>query len=403
MGNSKNLKVLICHYGIFKKGGYSRNFNLAKGLVKLGHSVTLLTVSNSIKVGGLPYKEYLIEGVKVLVFYDFLPNFLLRGGFGFISIFAKLLYSSFNRFDIVQSDTGQRPASGLPCLINKLIHRAKYISEWWDYYGKGGHFDRKSKIKKYTIGIFDKIFEKNVRKFADGHVCLSEEMKSRALELNFIDEEITIINGGSDVDNIKFLESSRYKENFGIKDDIITFGFINIEDSEIYDFKNFMLLFENNLLKDKIKCISFGTKLSNKTLTELKIINHIVEIGWIDYEYESIKLSAVDFFVLMKEDNLINRTGWPNKTGDCLASGRQIITNGIGELNKYLEIFPDAFIYCENEINHLQNKVLELIENFDHYLAKRKYCREIAEKFLSWQKKSEDLEKFYIKILGNNN
>ena len=393
------LNILICHYGIVDKGGFSRNFNLAKGLVKLGHKVVILTASNKLKLFKFPYKKLIRNDVVILIFPDFIPKFLLEGGFGFISIILKIFYSIFNKFDLVQCDTAQRPASGLPCLINKFLYKSKFISEWWDYYGKGGHYDRKSFIKKITIGFFDNYFEIRSRNFADGIVCITNGMRERAIKLGYDENKLCVLNGGADVDSINFIEMSNYKEKLGISADKITFGLINIEDSEIEDFKAFLSILTMEKYKNKIACLSFGTKLSEKSKKELKLNNDFLELGWIDFKKESIKLSAVDFFVILKEDNLINRTGWPNKTGDCFAAGRQILTNGTGDLKEYIKKYPDLFIYCDNSISSLVEKVDHLIKNYNYYVSKRNVCRRIAETELSWNSRAKELESFYYKII----
>ena len=115
------------------RGGFARNFALARGLVKLGNEVTLLTTIKSKFLMSFKPKIEIRDGVYIVAFEGFFPTVFLRGGSGLISTTLKILYRINNYFDIVQSDTGQRPASGLPCLFNRMIFTSKYISEWWDF------------------------------------------------------------------------------------------------------------------------------------------------------------------------------------------------------------------------------------------------------------------------------
>ena len=92
------MKILISHFGRYKKDGWGRTFSLGEGLAALGHDVTLLCSSNEKKK---LYDRLPINGVKVIVFYDFIPQKLLSSGYGCISFICRMLFSIFHKFEIV--------------------------------------------------------------------------------------------------------------------------------------------------------------------------------------------------------------------------------------------------------------------------------------------------------------
>jgi len=134
------MKILFCHFGIKDKSGFGRTFMLASGLAALGNNVTFLTNQN----GGFkfPYRSEMRDGVSIISFPDILPDRILQLGFGSISIILKIIYVANKKFDIVHSDD-HRLSAAFPCLWNRLIHNSKYISEWWDFFGRGGQYENK--------------------------------------------------------------------------------------------------------------------------------------------------------------------------------------------------------------------------------------------------------------------
>lgn len=146
------------------------------------------------------------------------------------------------------------------------------------------------------MGIFDYCFETYNKRIADGIVCLSTFTKSRALSIGISEKKTIIIHGGSDVYNINFYQDSNSKESLGLRNDQLTFGIINIEDEECEDVAAFFKVLNSSEFYDKIACITFGKKLTERTKLKFNLGNNFVEIGWIDYAKQSYLLSYVDFF-----------------------------------------------------------------------------------------------------------
>jgi glycosyltransferase involved in cell wall biosynthesis len=392
------MKILITHYGIKDRTGFNRNYSLARGLAKLGHKVVLLTTQENGFV--FPLDKEMRDGVEIRSYPDIVPRIFRHGGFGLLSTFLKVCYVLFNKFDVVQSDTGHRFGSGLPCQMNRLIHGSVYISEWWDFYGRTGIYDHRRFLSRWTIGTFDLLREKKNRLEADGVVVLSEFMHERALRIGVKEENIAIVHGGADVEQIQYLCDSSYKEHFGLPKESITFCFIGINEDEMKDISCFLNVISKNANKNYLNWFSVGEKLSKDMKEKYNITENYFEFGWIDYRKDSKILSCADVFILLRIENQINLAGWPNKLGDYLAAGRPVMTNGSGDIALYMEKFPDAFLKVDLTEKSIETMLDYIVNNRETIQKKNQYCRRIAENSLSWNTKAKELEKFYLRIIA---
>ena len=81
------MNILFLNHNVKGKGTYIRCFNFAKHLVRLGHSVVLLTSAPQYMIK--PYKE-VIEGVEVICQPDVLGKRFRNGGLGPIDTIIKM-------------------------------------------------------------------------------------------------------------------------------------------------------------------------------------------------------------------------------------------------------------------------------------------------------------------------
>lgn len=379
------------------KAGFGRNFSLAKNLAKNNHSVVLLTTqSNGFK---FPFSTEIRDNVIILSFCDIVPKSFRRGGFGLLSTLIKALYVLFNKFDIVQSDTGHRPASGIPCLLHNIFKKSKYISEWWDYYGNSPENNKRNFIYRHTIVKYDMFFEIRNKKYADGVVALSEFNLKRGLKAGIPGNKITVIHGGADTDDISYYEDTKYKKKYGIPQESLTFCIIGINDFELEGMRPFINVISEFGNINNINWFSVGENLTLWQRKKYGILDNYFEFGWIDYRKDSKLLSCADIFLLLKSDDIVNNAGWPNKAGDYLAAGRPILANKLENIEPYIEKYPDAFIVVENKEDCIRERIKFILENRSDILKRNQYCRNIAESYLSWNSKAKELERFYNRIL----
>lgn len=396
------MRILISNFAILDKAGFSRTPKLAQELVRLGNQVTLLTSLPSNKFV-FPYKKIIRDGVTIIAFPDIVPNSFRRTGFSLFTFFFKLVFILFNKYDIYHSDVGHRPSGGIPILIKKLFSRVVYITEWYNYYGRGGQFDTKRGFKKITHGFYDLFWEVRDKKLADGVVCLSTEMASRAISENISKSKVTVINGGADVRSIPFSISPKFREKYGISQDSLTFGFAGMSVGQLEDIMPFIgalnkLSYQNSKIANST-LITTGNFLPESIQKSLGNRFKFLEYGWVDYKEYGELLNCADYFILLQEPNLDHKTRWPNRLGDYIAAGRKTIINPFGETKILVRKYEKLFITTAFDEESLREQLIKLANQNDHYLD-RERIRKIAEQKVSWNHRAIELNEFYNRIIN---
>ncbi|MFZ4522768.1 MAG: hypothetical protein ACOYNC_13750 [Bacteroidales bacterium] len=390
------LKILISHGSLYKRAGWGRTFPLAVGLTKLGNRVTIITTSPNYSIF---IKKMTTDGVNIIIFPEIIPARISRLGFGFLSLILKVLYVIFNKSDIVHSDNGHRPLSGIPCRIHKKLYDSVYIAEWYDWFGQGGQYDSKKKIFKIFLGRYELKYEIKDKMVADGVVVLSEVLKQRMLSLD--SRKIIIkLHGGADVNSIPFLSDNKIlKEKFGIKKEMVTFGYIDAFNRTLNEIQPLVDAIYELGIESRVKLLLFGRTNSLVDSLPGKVKEISINFGWVNYAEDYEKLQCVDVFFTFKENHLGNKAGWPNCIGDYLACGRPIFLNPIGEVVEFVNKHPKGFFISELSHHSITKELGYIMQHPSDFIEMGATNRSISENEISWERKSEILFDFYKKIL----
>lgn len=392
------LKILISHSSVYKKAGWGRIFPLAAGLAKNGNQVTIITTNPHVSIF---IKKVVMNNVVIIIFPEIIPPRISSMGFGFLSLILKILFILFKEYDIVHSDNGHRPLSGLPCRIHKRLFGSVYIAEWYDWYGKGGQYDSKKKLFKLLLGRYELKYEIKDKLYADGVVVLSDVLKQRAQSLS-PEKKIIKLHGGADVFAIPYISNNKaLKEKYGINKCLVTFGYI---DSLSGNFKEIQPLIDTILklqLESKVKLLLFGRTNAFANTLHKTINDMIVNFGWVNYAEDFEKLQCVDVFFTFKDNTIGNRAGWPNCLGDYLACGRPVLLNPIGEVVEFVKKYPKGFFVSMPSFESISTHLSFIMEHPYELIEMGLINRLIAENEISWQRKSEILLDFYKNILSH--
>lgn len=382
------MKILYSHVGIEGRDGWGRSFFLAMGLSALGHEVYFLTTSRKYTFKLYTVKQ--LHGVKVIIFNDIIPTRFLSSGFGLLSIIGKLTIAVFKRFDLVISDCSHRP-SGIPCFVNQFLFNSVHITEWWDYFGKGGYFDTKSILYKIMFGYFESWFEIKSKKIASGVVVLSKWMENRAMQNNISKSCMCIIHGGTIVDQVYFNKLKRQQNKK------LTLGYLGMSDQECLFLIPFLEAISDPRISSYISFYSYGGYLSQKTIDHYKLNGIISERGWIDLLETNFAFSEVDVFVMLRKVDDIALAGWPNKLGDYLAIGRPVLINPYGDLIEIVNTNTSGFIIVEFNKESIVRGILDIL-NGKYNLDKGASANRMLAEKMSWQSKSKEILNFYFEL-----
>lgn len=389
------MRILLSHFGIYKKSGWGRTFMIAKGLARNGNTVTLLT--NSPKKG-LLYRKRDLDGVNVIIFSDIIPETITKKGFGLVSFINRIVYSLFHKYTIVHADS-HRPNSYYPCLVNRFLHKSKLFVEWWDNFGSEGQLPNKNIWFKIFLGNWEKTVEVSSKIKADGVIVLSKYMLKKAVDIGIKESKIGIVHGGANIEDIKQLPFNYMKNSrFGLDENTITFGFIGTGDADMKELSPLIEVLRRFGKQYDLKLLYYGTPTSQKVKKDLNLDSIIIECGWIDYSKDSSLLAAVDYFVLIKEVNIKNLSGWPNKFGDYLACGRPVLLNPYGDLNVFIDKYNPGVILVEDSIKGIEKAVHNICMGKYDKIELGQRNRHIAENYISWEARSLQLKNYYLTL-----
>lgn len=391
------MKILYLTKSVVDKHGYYRDIQLAKGLVKLGHDVTLIAAAES-------WRGFCkdVDGVKVQTFFDFSPYQIKKGGLSFFDVLSRLFYLIGKKFDVVFVDSGFRPVTGIPGHLYAWWAKVPYVCEWWDWLGKGGLYERKSKKYQCTLGVLDNYFELADKMAADGVVPLSQKLKQRALDIDIPDERLLVLHGGADLSLSYAPTKSDARQLLGLPVNARIVGFAGMDHGEVEDLRPFLeAVRELKVMYPDFIWFSTGGRLPDAFRLQYGIGNEYHEFGWVDYAQYRNCLACADVLLLFQEDHLINQARWPNKLGDYMAVGRPVLTTLVGEVETFASGFEQHGL-CLTAWNKE-----EVISSLDVLLGNPgkmdemgQRNAEIARNAFSWERKSEELGIFLEKIIS---
>ena len=391
------MKILFSSISIKDKptGIFNRAFVLAKEMVEKGHTVTLLTMDKRFI---FPFRVEHREGVKIVSFPNIWGKKIGKFGYSILGILGRFTYMIFNDYDVVHSDM-HRPISSVPCLLYRFFRKTIYISDWQDFFGRGGIYDTKAKIWQFTVGPFDNWLEHYCIKKADGVVPLSELLKNKALVLGKREDQILKVWGGSDVSKIYYFESPlKNRRKFNLSKDAFIVLFAAMHENDYLKHNNFFLAIKEMRNEGiNIMLVRTGKYFDQDFRFKNDIGSEIIDAGYINYAEYGDFLSCANCFILLQEptNNVIAK--WPNVIGDYLAAGRPILANVVGELKFLYEknnasLVPLSLDWSVNEYAQFLKSFLVKEGDFNLYSG----IREFALKEFSWRDRASDLLNFYL-------
>jgi len=419
------MKILILNHNLKERGNYFRALKFAQYLADKNHSVTMVTSSDRWYKTRKYYigKVYVIESPS----WSFIIGIDL--GWSPLGLLYRLWLVMKNKYDIVYGFS-HKIVDFIPAYFSKIFKRCFYITDWCDWYGKGGIFvlgkewrdkhPHLSKFRKFILATYDKMeeyLEEYVPKRADMVSVICKALYNRAIGIGIKEENLIQLFSGADTESIKPVNKTEAKEFINLNTilnlgnsrtdisclspnsscNITILGYVaNYHFDETLLFEAFSIVCKKNknvkLLavgpdfstrKEKLK--ELGLSLFNvSTNNKITPQDNIIYFGRRPFKEIKYFLGASDILLLPMTDVLANRGRWPHKTGDYLSSGRPIVVNNVGDIP---DIFKgnNAGYIAEPNAEDFAFKIIQMIQDKDKWEEYGKNARQVAETVLSWQ------------------
>lgn len=383
------MNILFLNHNIAWSGGFFRSYHWGRHLAKMGHSVTLMTISER---GRMWFTQTIKDNVCIIKSPDLFVG-KLRTGWDPYDVVRRIGYLIGEEFEIVHCvDT--RPNVVFPGLFMKYKCGSKLIMDWGDWWGRGGTIsERSNSTLEKLFEPVETFFEERFRHYADGHVVLTDALLSRCLDLG-VTRPIVKIPHGADTVRVKPKDKIHTRQKMCFPMDSKIVGYLGTIFPQ--DAKFLISSFEiaNNLIPG-LKLLIIGN--CNASFPSKLIANKsIILTGKVSFEKMIDYISVCDFMLLPLKDTIANRGRWPSKVCDYLAAGRPVIGTSVGDISKLLNNSKAGLITSDNPASYAE-AICNAFSLGD--LTEREFvARSIAEKELSWHKLTGELEIFYKKI-----
>lgn len=384
------MNILMLNHHITWRGAFTRCYQFARRFIKKGHEVTLVTISlNSF----LKERRFEIEGIHVIETPDLLIGKLRSGWDLWDTIYRTMVVKLADHYDIIHA-FDCRPAVILPALFRHLRKKEILISDWGDWWGRGGVIqDRPYQFLNRMFEPIETFFEEYFRNKADALITVSETLKERAISMKIAPQKIKVISNGCDIETIHPILKSVARLSVGIPDcaKVLIFSAFTTYETDFL-LKSFECVCKK---ESDVMLLVTGSKLpKNMKIPKFSNNGRLLEIGMVSRAQLNLYLSSSDVCLLPMKHNIANTARSPGKLWDYLSAGKPIVTNDVGEAGKLLRS-ENVGLIADYNPDVFANKIIYLLNNSKHSDTLGKRARTLAVRKFSWDSKSEELLTLY--------
>jgi glycosyltransferase involved in cell wall biosynthesis len=395
MSVSDSQRILLLAHNVEGIGTYIRFERLAVHLARMGHSTTLIAGAGP---GHSKIRVSSDGKFKKILIPELFSRRLSNGGLGPWQTVYRILFVLRNDFDIIHASE-HRPVASLPALVSRWFRPARYISDWADWWGRGGIVEYRSRLVRTLLRSPETFFESAVHRSANGVTTISQSLRDRALGLGIPADRLLVLTNGADVEGIhpEPMEAARRRLGLPAEGKILVYaGLAPIDMDLVWD--SFSIVHAK--AKGEVYLLVLGKKWHlPKTLGAAR--ENVIQAGWVNRGAYSSYLACGDIMLLPLRRKIINSARWPGKLGDYLAAGRPIVANPTGEVRRWLENKAVGLPAGETPAEFAE-AILSLLSDPAARGRMGTRAREVAEEELAWERVVRPLPDFYRKILSQS-
>ncbi len=371
------MQILALNFTEKGVGTYLRAFYFCRELARVGHNVTLATVSRTSRFrpaisfkrdwigesseprGAGPWIR-LIEGPAW-------GNRLLPGtGWGPLDIWGRTRELETSNYDAVFGFEYQPNVSWPVYFTQRRKHYAFY-SDWCDWFGGSSNNFRGWKLAHRI----DSYLEEKIRFRAERVSVTSQVLQERAFSIGIAREKVAYIPNGAPTDYIFPRDRKEARKRFRMPEDApIVVAVSN------GDMCREMRIFAEVLRQIPTAMFLMVGRISKAALAlaeRLAIDDRLARTGWVSDEDYPWVLGCADVCTCPLEDSLNDRARWPTKILDFLSAGRATVTNPVGEVETLFRK-SDVGVLAGNSDEEFAGEIVSLF----HQPERRHFLGEIA-------------------------
>ena len=379
---------MLC-FGVAGKGTYWRALELARGLARDGHSVTVMSTSRTLW-RHFARKADRQPGVTLVETPDFMRG-PLRSGWDLYNTLARLHWGRDQHFDLVHAFES-RPTVIYPALAWQR-RGATLIMDWCDWFGKGGSVEeRPNPVIRAILRPVETYYEDHFRTRAAGTTVISSVLRQRAIELGVPPDTIFDLPNGSAVDQLKPIPQTEARQALNWPLDVPIIGYIGA-------------IFERDAI---LMAQAFDRVVAQEPRARLLLAGYcniaierrvarpeaVIRTGQLDVAEINQVLAACDLCWLPLSNSGANRGRFPLKLNDFIAVGKAVVATAVGDVSELVRR-GDFGLVCRDDPDDIAQCVVELLRNPERAAALGRRGRELAEREFQWPQIAQRLATFY--------
>jgi glycosyltransferase involved in cell wall biosynthesis len=346
-----------------------RYFPLARGLVRLGHQVTIATLHSRFQ--SLEQTRFSLDNVNIAYVgqmhvrkigdsKEYFSNYdLIR--IASRATWALSKYALRSQADIIQIGK-PHPMNSLAGFLCKVIRNSCIFLDYDDYEAESNLFRSKWQRRAVTF------FEDTTPRWVDHITTHNSFLKDRLVRLGIKPNKISFISNG--VDRDRFLPPAeqeisllRSKFNLEGKKVIAFIGSLSLPSHPIYLLLEAFVRVHQTLSQSVLLMVGGGEdfeKIQGKC-TEMGLSGSVVFTGRIPSKWISVYYCLADVLVDPVEDNLAARGRLPLKLFESWASGVPFVSGDIGDRREVLGLPPAGLLAMPGDAGSLAECLINVL------------------------------------------
>ncbi|MBN2575584.1 MAG: glycosyltransferase family 4 protein [Deltaproteobacteria bacterium] len=374
------MKLLLLNHNVVERSTFYRAFYFGREFADLGHEVTLASISRR---NVLRPVVGMREGVRFVETPD-LGMSLIRTGWDPWDTAWRILRFLGERFDVVHG-FDCRPVVLGPCLTLKALGRTAWISDWADWWGRGGAISlRKSWVGRVAFAPFETFLEERFRHLADQVTVTSRALEGRALALGIARERVHHIPSGANVRTIPVLDAEDCRRQLALPHDAPIACFVGFVQYDLALAVRAFAVARRTVPHARLLLVGPPNRQAERWISDLGLDRAVHATGPLPFARVPVAMGAADVLLLPYSNTLANRARGPIKLGDYLAAGRAVLANPVGDL---VEVFQadEIGVLAPDDVEGYGTALADLLQDRQRTARMGRTARKVAEDKYAWK------------------
>ncbi|HEY5282679.1 MAG TPA: glycosyltransferase, partial [Polyangia bacterium] len=292
-----------------------------------------------------------------------------------------------------------RPVVLGPSLALKAVTRAPWVSDWADWWGRGGAISlRKSWIGRVAFAPFETFLEERFRHLADAVTVTSRALEQRALALGVARERLHYIPSGANVRTIPVLDQGTCRTELSLPGNAPIACFVGFVQYDLALAVRAFAVARRRVPDARLLLVGPRNREAEELIEHLGLAGVVHATGTLPFARVPVAMGAADVLLLPYSNTLTNQARGPIKLGDYLAAGRAVLANPVGDLVDVFEA-DEVGVMAPDDEERYGAALAGLLINREHTAHMGRTARKVAEEKYAWKYSSAQLLKVYERAL----